>query len=342
MFNRIFSRLVHYLKLALAKAKIYSILVAKKTSEYTRRTFSYFKNLAVRLFDFLYSAVIFQIYFVLSFIVCGYSTDRIWGKDGSIADTGGIHVGEIDNIWTDHYYWYFFSVLASCIVGGGLLGITIKRVSKWKTGLAFLPNSVFLLSTVSIFTYNAYNSQLRLFSDDQFPFIAANALLLIVCNIAVYFSARFSHDIFTSSVKFSKYHFLWLSIPYTFYFAGFIYALSIHLVFLWHDLKISFHDEFNFSLKHILRGILDRLLLIPEVFKYLIEIIIDLLISLALNVWRYPIEYTLKFLNGDFLKEKPRFKSSMIIFCILLFGVPLAAVVELLCYYLLILVDKIF
>jgi hypothetical protein len=296
-----------------------------------------------RLFAFAYSVILFQIYFFLTFLVLGHSTNRIWGPNGTMSrgfndvidDTG-------DNIWSDHYYWYFFSCLASCIVGGVLFGIQKNKITKIKTLITFIPNSLFFIVPVILLVHSLDGNLSDVLVNKGFPFAIANITLLILCNALLYHVARISKTFLYSEVKFTNFHFLWLSVPYTVYLAGFIHALSIHAIFTWIDIKIAFYDRFDLSIKHLLRDLINRLTIIGQIFIDIIQIVVDLIIGLALKIWKYPLEYTIKYLNGEFLQNEKKVKSSIIISSILIIGLPCAAITEILCYYLLLLIDKIF
>ncbi len=291
-----------------------------------------------RLINYFYATTVFQIYFFTTLLLCGYSTESIWGDKGIIANTGnGKLVSPDESIWGNHYLWFFFSAVLACSIAAIILGIILGSVNKWKTLLIFLPNNVFLIGISGYLALGYIKGGMKL--NEETPFVIAFILLLPVCNIVLYQVARFSHINLTGYIRFNKLHWLWLSIPYSAYFSGFLLAFSIHFIIVWADVKEAFWDRFDFSFQHFLKEFLSSFF--AFVFT-LVQIIIDLLVSLALNVWKYPLEYTIRFLNGEFMQSMPKWKSIPLIAMVLMAGIPIAALTEWLCYYFLMHLHRIF
>jgi hypothetical protein len=332
-----------FLSSSFSRLSIHAIFLGVACKVALIATFHTLLDFLKRGLTFIFSVGLFQMYFLVTFLVLAYSTDRIWGENGTMSTDGGVLVENIsDSSWGGHYYWYFFASAASCMVGAVIFGIVCKRITKVKAVVAFLPNSLFLIGTIAAVIVLRYIDKQDIFESKEIPFLVANALLLPVGNFLLYHVSRLSSDTLVSKVKFRKIHFLWLTLPYGLYLVGFTYALSVHAIFTWVDIKSAFYDRFDFSLKHFLRDLLNRLTVVGQIFTDLIQIIIDFLIGLALKIWKYPLEYTIKYLNGDFLQNQKKLKSWFMIFGMLVLGLPVAAGVEILCYYLLLFIDKIF
>lgn len=305
--------------------------IARKARSLFAAVIKFIVTTTKRLLAFAYSTLLFQLYFVITLMVCGYSTERVWGKEG-IIPTGKVPNEFIENgIWGYHYYWYFFSALLATIIGGLIFGLSTKNVTKLKIVLAFVPNAAFV-AVVAWFVLKAYQLDVALLPETK-PFFWVIFISLPVCYFLFYWSAWASAADISPFIYFNRAHFLWLTIPYLFYLSGFLLAFAIHLQFTWHDFKEAFLAEFDFSLKHFVKEFWNRL------FPFF-EMLVDLLIALALNVWKYPLAYTLKFLNGEFLTKLPKGKGRLQIGVMLILGLPLAGVVEVICYYLLSLIDS--
>jgi hypothetical protein len=294
-------------------------------------TFISICNLFRRALLFVYTTLLFQVYFVITYLICGRSSDRLWGKEGVFSfRSTEVFVEPRDPMWDTHYIWFFFATILALAAGGVVAGIVTNRVTQLKAVLISLPNTVFLvvMLLISGYTYTPGDA----IDDHAVPFIIGYLLVLLVGTVVVYYSMLLSNIHLSEWIKFNRLHWLWLCVPYFFYSAGLLHAAAVHWGFIWYDLKDVLFDRFDFSWEHILKGVLERI-------GFFILLIVDFLITWALKVWWYPLVQTLKFLNGEFLASMPQWKARGAIFLLLLLGLPVAVLVEITCYYCLILLD---
>src|SRR5205085_3542903 len=90
-------------------------------------------RLAHRVVAFGYSFLVFQLYFWISYQICGRSSERLYGRDGVYSyKSKEIFSEPADEMWGNHYLWFFFGSMLALSAAGCVAGIVTPRLTQLK------------------------------------------------------------------------------------------------------------------------------------------------------------------------------------------------------------------
>lgn len=279
----------------------------------------------------LYSVFIFNLYCFLILGSSAYMTPYLFREE--------VIEEPETSYWGSHYLWFSVAAIIATIISGLAAGVSQEKLKKYLGILINVPQAIaWTVLTVMMYLVK-FKYEKNLGEENNYLYIMP--ILIPATFFVSYHSFRLGFSKLKEYIRFNKYHFIWLSIPLSFYFVGFTYALVVVGAFMLKDIIEAILSIFDFSFwGYIKKGLLQFLLGFVLIFVAMIKLILNYLLGLSYKVWKFPLQYGLGIANNTHGKSYfHQLKSWALVILILSAGVPIASLIQYVCYVIVVFVS---